>query len=55
MKMYIFQIRISVKFVPKGPIDNIIALIKVMAWRRAGAKPLPDAMLTQYTNAYMGH
>ena len=29
-------IRISVKFVPKVPIDNKWALVRVMAWRRTG-------------------
>ena len=26
-----------------------------MAWRRIGAKPLSEAMLTQFTDAYMRH
>ena len=26
-------IRISFKFVPKGPINNIPALVQIMAWR----------------------
>ena len=29
-------IRISLKFVPKSPIDNKQALVQVMAWRRTG-------------------
>ena len=29
-------IRISLKFVPKGPIDNKPALFQAMAWRRIG-------------------
>ena len=39
-------IQISVKFVPKGPIDNKSALVQVMAWRRRVDKPLPEPMLT---------
>ena len=39
-------IRISLKFVPKGPIDNKPALVQVMARRRTGNKPLPELMLT---------
>ena len=31
------------------------ALVRVMAWRRAGNKPLPEAMMTQFTDAYMHH
>ena len=32
------SIRISLKFVPKGPINNIPALVQIMAWRRSGDK-----------------
>ena len=31
-------IEISLKFVPKGPINNIPALVQIMAWRRPGDK-----------------
>ena len=48
-------IKISLKFVPKGPIDNESALVQVMAWRRTGDKPLPEPTLTQFTDAYMRH
>ena len=48
-------IQISLKFVPKGSIDKNSALIQVMAWRRTGDKPLPEAMMTQFTDAYMRH
>ena len=33
------SIKISLKFVPKGPINNIPALVQIMAWRRPGDKP----------------
>ena len=46
---------ISLKFVPRSPIDNKRALVQVMAWCRIGDKPLPELMLTQFTDAYMGH
>ena len=36
---------ISLKFVPKGRINNILALIQIMAWRRPGDKPLSEPML----------
>ena len=42
-------IQISQKFVPRDPIDNKPALVQVMAWCRTGIKPLPEAMLTQFT------
>ena len=31
-------IKISLKLVPKGPINNILALVQLMAWRRPGDK-----------------
>ena len=33
------SIEISLKFVPKGPINNIPASVQIMAWRRPGNKP----------------
>ena len=35
-------IKISLKFVPKGPINNIPALVQIMAWRHPGDKPLSE-------------
>ena len=35
-------IKMSLKFVPKGPDDNILALVQIMAWRRPGDKPLSE-------------
>ena len=32
-------IKMSLKFVPKGRINNIPALVQVMAWCRPGDKP----------------
>ena len=46
-------IPISLKLVPRSPIDNKPALVQVMAWRRIGDKPLPEMMLTQFTDVYM--
>ena len=40
-----FPIKISLKFVPKGPINNIPALVQIMAWRRPGDKPLSEPMM----------
>ena len=36
------SIEISLKFVPKGPINSIPALVQIMAWRRPGDKPLSE-------------
>ena len=38
-------IKISLKFVPKGPINNNPALVQIMAWRRPGDKPLSEPMM----------
>ena len=37
--------KIPLKFVPRGPINNIPALVQIMAWRRPGDKPLSEPML----------
>ena len=39
------SIQISLKFVPKGPINNIPALVQIMACRRPGDKPLSELMM----------
>ena len=39
------SIKISLKLVPKGPINNIPALVQIMAWRRPGDKPLSEPMM----------
>ena len=49
------SIKISLKFVPNGPIDNKSALVQVMDWRRTGDKPLSEPMLTPFSGAYMRH
>ena len=38
----LISIKISLKFVSKGPINNIPALVQIMAWRRPGDKPLSE-------------
>ena len=39
------SIEISLKFVLKGPINNISALVQIMAWRRPGDKLLSEPMM----------
>ena len=39
------SIKISLKFVSRGPINNIPALVQIMAWRRPGDKPLSEPMM----------
>ena len=41
-------IKISLKFVPKDPINNITALVQIMAWRRPGDKPLSEPMMINF-------
>ena len=38
-------IKISLKFVSEGQVNNIQALVRVMAWRRSGEKPLSEPMM----------
>ena len=56
----------SLKFVPKGLINNIPALGLIMAWRRPGDKPLSEPMMVrlpthicitrpQWVNVFLQH
>ena len=40
-------IKISLKFVPKGPINNIPALVQIMVWCPPGDKPLSEPMMVR--------
>ena len=46
-------IQISLKFVPRSPIDNKSAWVQVMVWHRIGNKSLREPMVAQFTDAYM--
>ena len=46
------SIRISLKFVPNGPIDYNPALVYIMAWCRICDKPLSEPMQTLFTDTY---
>ena len=46
-------IQISLNFVPRSPIYNKPALVRVMAWHRIGDEPLSEPMLTWFIDAYM--
>ena len=37
----------SLKFVPKGPINNIPALLQSMDWHLPGSKPLPEPTMVR--------
>ena len=45
LKNVIISITISLKFVPKGSINNIPTLVQIMVWRRPGDKPLSEPMM----------
>ena len=44
-------IQIAMEFVPKGSINNIPALVQIMAWRRPGDKPLFEPMMLSLTTS----
>ena len=41
------NVRISLKFVSKGPINNIPVFVQIRAWRRPGDRPLSEPMMTR--------
>ena len=60
------SLKISLKFVPKVPINNVPALVLIMAWRCPGDKPLSEPMMVsllthicvtrpQWVNGSWGH
>ena len=42
-----FLTKIQLKFVSRSKINNIPALVQIMAWRRAGDKPLSEPMMVR--------
>ena len=38
-------LKVSLKFVPKFRINNVPALVQIIAWRRPGDKPLSEPMM----------
>ena len=46
------SIMISLKFVPRGQINNIPALVQIMAWRLHSAKPLSEPMMVSLLTWY---
>ena len=51
-KLYIL-IKIPLKFVLRGTTDTKSALVRVMAWRWIGDRPLPETIIIQFADAYM--
>ena len=48
----IFLSESLLKFVPKGPINNIPALVQIMAWRQRGDEPLSEPMLVRLVTSH---
>ena len=46
-------INISLKFVPKGQINNIPELVQIMAWHQPDDKPLSEPMMLGYWGIYV--
>ena len=47
--------KISLKFVSRRPNDDEAELEQVMAWCGTSDKPLPEPVMTPFTEAYMWH
>ena len=45
MKMHEFRLKLTLKFLPKELINNIPALVQIMAWHRPGDKPLSEPIM----------
>ena len=45
--------KIALKYVTWDLVDNMTALVQIMAWRRIGDKPLPEPVSVYFTDAYM--
>ena len=41
----IYLIQISLKFVPKVPINNMPSLVEIMAWRQPGDNPPSEPIM----------
>ena len=49
----LISIKISFKFISNAPINNIQALVQIIAWPRPGGKPLSEPMMASFTDTYM--
>ena len=45
ISQFCILIKLSLRFVPKGPINNIPSLVQIMAWRHLGDKSLSELMM----------
>ena len=49
------SIKMSLKSVPKGPVNTYIALVQIMACRQVGDKPLSQPTMVKFTDPCMRH
>ena len=54
-ELFCILIKISLKCVPFGRIDNSPALVRMMAWCRIRDNPLSEPMMAYFNDAYMRH
>ena len=52
---FYISIKISQKFLPKDPVENIPALVQIMAWHWAGDKALFEPIMAYVANSFMRH
>ena len=55
MKDVRILIQMSRKYIPNGPINNNLALAKIIALCRTGDKPLYEPIMVSFFDAYMHH
>ena len=48
-------IQISLKYVPKGPINNKLAWVRIMHWSRSEDKPLSQPRIAWFGDEYVRH
>ena len=53
MNVFELQLQFHWRLFPR--VQLIKRLVQVVAWHRTGEKPLPESMLTQFTDAYIRH
>ena len=50
-----FSIKISLKFVPKGPIDDIPVFVQITTWHKPGNKPLSEPVMVRLSTHISRH
>ena len=45
----------TLRYVPKGPVDNKSSLVQTVASSFVNTRPLPEPMMNQFPDAYINH